>query len=97
VATGETRTSEGTQVAAQLGARRVVELKLVVAIIAAALLVGCATKWTPPTGTTERQFVRDDYECRQETAHVRGIGPDLRDYSVCLYERCMMARGYAKE
>jgi len=61
------------------------------------LTAGCTTTWTKQAGFTEQDFYRDDYHCRVETAHVRGIGPDLRDYKWWLYDRCMMGKGYVKE
>lgn len=68
-----------------------------IALLSALLFTACSTTWSRPEGLTEREFIRDDYECRLATAHVQGVGPDLRDYKWWLYDRCMMARGYVKQ
>ncbi len=78
---------------------------IVLVVLIAAVLGGCGpTQWSkadPSALTAEKaQFRKDSYECERDAAlspHANKIGPDLRNYSYWLFDRCMEAKGYKKD
>jgi hypothetical protein len=62
-------------------------------VVAAMLLVGCASQQTPKSidTTSPRNYNRDLYECERE-ATFAGVGTKQR-----VFDNCMKARGYKEQ
>ena len=74
--------------------------RLVLAIIIAATLLGCAPIiWHLPPGVDQQQFLADDAACRLEaTEQAQANAPlSLGWYQRTIYKLCMKSKGYTEE